>query len=52
MMFGEASARARWTLVGAAIGSVLMIGLAVLLLRPDQPEPGTPRVAEYETFVR
>jgi len=35
----KASERARWTLVGTAVGSVLLVGLTALLLRPDREPP-------------
>jgi hypothetical protein len=38
-MIWYASPRARWTLIGAAVGSILLIGSTVLLLRPGQEEP-------------
>jgi hypothetical protein len=38
-MIWEASTRARWTLIGAAVGSVLLLGTAALVLRPDKEEP-------------
>lgn len=37
-MIWYASARARWTLIGAAIGSVLLLGSTVLMLLPGRQE--------------
>ena len=37
-MIWYASTRARWTLVGAVVGSLLVVGFTVLVLRPVQPE--------------
>lgn len=37
-MIRYASTRARWTLIGAAVGSLLLLGLTVLSLRPGKEE--------------
>ncbi|MFI7547506.1 hypothetical protein [Actinoplanes sp. NPDC049599] len=58
MMIWQASARARWTLIAAVAGSVLLIGLTVLALRPDREPPplafaepwSPPSAAEPATF--
>ena len=38
-MIWDASPRARWTLVGVVVGSILLLGLTVLMFRPEKDEP-------------
>ena len=47
-MIWYASARARWTLVGAVVGSLLVVGFTVLVLRPAPPEPALEVAGPWE----
>ncbi|PRY20571.1 hypothetical protein [Pseudosporangium ferrugineum] len=38
MTIWYASARARWTLIGAALGSVVLLAATAMALQPDEPE--------------